>query len=191
MALALCTGTASAKGARLADHVVLIILDSFSPDYMAMYDLPNLRSLANNGVWFARTRGVFPSNTTANHTSILTGAYPNKTGIPNNSRYDRSMDQLRSPLRDIQVPPTLPEILYSNGLVTVELAHFLLEGRKAIAYSKHGPDNFMKAFETHNPDLLIYLDMDVDAEGHRRGGPYNMKEVLERRIRTLAKLWPI
>lgn len=177
-ALILIGDGASAKNTRLADHVVLIILDSFSPDYMAMYDLPNLRKLADQGVWYARARGVFPSNTTANHTTILTGAYPNKTGIPNNSRYDRDTDRLRSPLRDIQVP-TLPEVLNAHGLVTVELAHFLLEGRKAISYAQHGAANFIKAFEAHNPDLLIYLDMDVDTEGHRRG-PYNMKEVLQK-----------
>ena len=42
---------ASAKTQRLVDHVILIIPDGFSPDYMAMYDLPNLRSLANQGVF--------------------------------------------------------------------------------------------------------------------------------------------
>lgn len=170
-------GHASAK-TRQSDRVVLILLDSFSPHYMAMYDLPNLRKLSNEGVWYARAQGVFPANTTANHTSILTGAYPNKTGIPNNSRYDRSIDRLRSPLRDIQVP-TLPEILAEHNLVTVELAHFLLEGRQAISYKEHGPANFIDALETHDPDLIIYLDMNVDTQGHRRG-PYNMQEVLSK-----------
>ncbi len=163
---------------RHADRVVLIILDSFSPHYMAMYDLPNLRKLTDDGVWYARAQGVFPSTTTANHTSILTGAYPNKTGIPNNSRYDRALDRYRSPLRDIQVP-TLPEILAEHNLVTVELAHFLLEGRQAISYKEHGPASFIKALESHDPDLMIYLDMDVDTQGHRRG-PYNMQEVLSK-----------
>ena len=170
-------GQANAK-TRHSDRVVLILLDSFSPHYMALYDLPNLRKLTSEGVWYARAQGVFPSNTTANHTSILTGAYPNKTGIPNNSRYDRSLDRLRSPLRDIQVP-TLPEILAEHSLVTVELAHFLLEGRQAISYKEHGPANFIKALESHDPDLIIYLDMDVDTQGHRRG-PYNMQEVLSK-----------
>lgn len=178
-------GQASAK-TRHADRVVLILLDSFSPDYLAMYDLPNLRKLVSEGVWYARAQGVFPANTTANHTSILTGAYPNKTGIPNNSRYDRSLDRLRSPLRDIQVP-TLPEILAEQDLVTVELAHFLLEGRQAISYKEHGPANFIKAVETHNPDLIIYLDMDVDTQGHRRG-PYNMQEVLGKTDGDIGKI---
>ena len=166
---------AHAKNQRLADHVILIILDGFSPDYMAMYDLPNLRSLANNGVLFAKAKGIFPSNTTANHTSILTGAYPNRTGIPNNTMYDRKSDRLYGGLRNIQVP-TLPEVLHSHGMVTVEQAHFLLDGRKAISYA-HGVDNFRKAMDTHKPDLLIYLEMDTDTQGHRRG-PYNMKETL-------------
>ena len=169
------TSRAHAKNQRLADHVILIILDGFSPDYMAMYDLPNLRSLVNEGVIFTRAQGIFPSNTTANHTSILTGAYPNRTGIPNNTMYDRESDRLYGGLRNIQVP-TLPEILDSEGMVTVEQAHFLLDGRKAISYA-HGVDNFKKAMDTHKPDLLIYLEMDTDTQGHRRG-PYNMQETL-------------
>ncbi len=163
---------------RHADRVVLFILDSFSPHYMAMYDLPNLRRLIDEGVWYARAQGVFPSTTTANHTSILTGAYPNKTGIPNNSRYDRALDRFRSPLRDIQVP-TLPEILGEHNMVTVELAHFLLDGRQAISYKEHSPASFINALKSHDPDLIIYLDMDVDTQGHRRG-PYNMQEVLSK-----------
>lgn len=169
------TNRAHAKNQRLADHVILIILDGFSPDYLTMYDLPNLRSLANEGVLFTRAKGIFPSNTTANHTSILTGAYPNRTGIPNNTMYDRESDRLYGGLRNIQVP-TLPEILDSEGMVTVEQAHFLLDGRKAISYA-HGVDNFKKAMDAHKPDLLIYLEMDTDTQGHRRG-PYNMKETL-------------
>lgn len=183
--LILFTGLAEAKP-RPADRVVLILLDSFSPHYMAMYNLPNLRKLVDDGVWYARAQGVFPANTTANHTSILTGAYPNKTGIPNNSRYDRSLDRLRSPLRDIQVP-AVSEILAEEGLVTVELAHFLLEGRQAISYKQHGPTHFIEALETHNPDLVIYLDMDVDTQGHRRG-PYNMQEVLSKTDRDIGAI---
>lgn len=177
---------ASTKSKRQAERVVLLILDSFSPHYLAMYDLPNLRYLKNQGVWYARAKGVFPSTTTANHTSILTGAYPNKTGIPNNSRYDREFDQIRSPLRDIQVP-TLPEILAKHNLVTVELAHFLLENRQAISYPTHGPKQFIQALETHDPDLLIYLDMDVDTQGHRLG-PYKMQQTLEKADSDLGEI---
>lgn len=43
--------------ARTSQHVVLIILDSFSPHYMAMYDLPYLRKLTNEGVWYSRAQG--------------------------------------------------------------------------------------------------------------------------------------
>lgn len=175
-----------AKSTRQADHVVLILLDSFSPHYMAMYHLPNLRHLANEGVWYSRAQGVFPANTTANHTSILTGAYPDKTGIPNNSRYDRDLGKLRGPLRDIQVA-TLPEILAQHNLVTVELAHFLLEGRQAISYPKHGPESFKQAMEVHNPDLMIYLDMDVDTQGHRLG-PYAMGDVLLKTDRDMGTI---
>lgn len=164
-----------AKTQRLVDHVILIIPDGFSPDYMAMYDLPNLRSLANNGVFFARAKGVFPPNSTPNHASILTGTYPEQTSLPNNTMYDREKDRIYGELRDIQVP-TLPEILHAEGMVTVEQNHFLLGNRKAISYS-HGVDNFKRAMTAHKPDLLIYLEKETDAQGHRVG-PYNMKETL-------------
>src|SRR5690554_6005902 len=95
---------------RGVEHVILFIFDSFRPDYLAMYDLPNLRQLVYEGVYYGNARGVMPSTTTTNHTSILTGAYPNHTGIPNNAQYNRETDQIVAPLRDIQVP-TLPEIL--------------------------------------------------------------------------------
>ena len=105
----------------------------------------------------------------------MTGTYPEQTGLPNNTMYDRERDQIYGELRDIQVP-TLPEILHAAGMVTVEQNHFLLENRKAISYP-HGVDNFKKAMAAHKPDLLIYLEKETDAQGHRVG-PYNMKETL-------------
>lgn len=162
---------------RVSQHVILIILDGFRPDYLAMYDLPNLRLLTNHGTIYADARGVFPPTTTTNHTSILTGAYPVKTGIPNNSLYNRTLDQFQSPLRNIQVP-TLPEILFDYSMTTVEQGHFLLENRKAISYPR-GLEHFAHGFSNHRPDLYIYLEMDTDTQGHLQG-PYGVKETLQR-----------
>jgi predicted AlkP superfamily pyrophosphatase or phosphodiesterase len=163
----------------MPEHVVVFALDGFRPDYLAMYQLPTLEGLVENGVFYAKATGIFPSTTTTNHTSLVTGAYPAATGIPNNAKYDRDLDRIVSPLRDVKVP-VISEILKEQGKTTVVLSHFMLQNRGEEAYLEKGVDSFKQAFKQYNPDLLVYYEVESDSFGHKYG-PYSkmMKKKLE------------
>lgn len=82
------------RGAPAQDPtVILISIDGFRADYMMTHDVPNLRGLAESGVWAERGMlPVFPSKTFPNHYSIATGLYPAHTGMVANTMYDEPRD---------------------------------------------------------------------------------------------------
>ncbi len=75
---------------RLADHVVLISVDGFRPDFYrdSSWPTPNIQRLAEEGSFAERARGVFPSVTYPSHTTIITGALPARHGIYYNTPFE-------------------------------------------------------------------------------------------------------
>ena len=49
--------------------------------------LPNFKKYLSGGVKVKRVRSIYPTLTYPAHVSILTGCFPNKTGIVNNIVY--------------------------------------------------------------------------------------------------------
>lgn len=148
--------------------VIMIMLDSFRPDYITMYSLPNLQRLVTEGAWVAESRSVFPAMTTPNQTSFVTGALPIHTGIPNNSRYDRQLDRFLSPLRDNRVP-TIAEIMSKSGWHTASVNHFMLQNRGAQRYVQGNMDDVIRLLETDSPQLIVYYNAEPDNAGHKYG----------------------
>lgn len=75
-----------------ADYLVMISLDGFRHDYMALFDTPNLDRIAAAGV---RAEGVipaFPVKTFPNHYTLATGLYPDAHGLVGNSFCARTLD---------------------------------------------------------------------------------------------------
>jgi len=175
-------------GKKSPEHVIVFVLDGFRPDYLAMYNLPTLESLVEEGVYYANAKGVFPSTSTVNHTSLVTGAYPDVTGIPNNAKHDRELDQIVSSLRNIQVP-TISEILKQAGKTTVVLAHYMLKNRGEVVFLEKGVYQFKQAISNYQPDLLVYYEADSDTYGHKYG-PYSerMREKLVAIDRELGEM---
>jgi predicted AlkP superfamily pyrophosphatase or phosphodiesterase len=71
--------------------VLVVSIDGFRNDYLDredLYDAPNLRALAAQGVRAEALIPVFPSTTFPNHYSIVTGLYPVHSGIIGNRMYD-------------------------------------------------------------------------------------------------------
>lgn len=70
--------------------LVLISLDAFRWDYCALYpaETPNLQRLMREGVTAKGLVPAFPSNTFPNHYSIVTGLYPARHGIINNTMFE-------------------------------------------------------------------------------------------------------
>lgn len=70
--------------------LVLISIDAFRWDYCTLYpaETPNLQRLMRGGVTAQGLIPEFPSNTFPNHYSIVTGLYPARHGIINNTMFD-------------------------------------------------------------------------------------------------------
>ncbi|HUY01567.1 MAG TPA: alkaline phosphatase family protein [Candidatus Deferrimicrobium sp.] len=66
-------------------RVILISLDSCNPEYISPEYMPNLyQMIIEGGCKFQNAKTILSSNTVAGHTSMLTGAYVNTTGICGN-----------------------------------------------------------------------------------------------------------
>ncbi len=77
----------------LRPTVVLVSIDGFRFDYFDRYPAPNLHRLAARGVR-APLIPVFPTKTFPNHYAIVTGLYPEHSGIVENTMYDPAFDAL-------------------------------------------------------------------------------------------------
>ncbi|MFC3415390.1 alkaline phosphatase family protein [Algoriphagus hitonicola] len=75
---------------RPANHVVLISIDGFRPDFYLdkSWPAPNLQEMASEGVRALGVTGVFPSVTYPSHTTIITGRKPKDHGIYYNSPFE-------------------------------------------------------------------------------------------------------
>ncbi len=79
-----------AQAQRPSDHVVLISIDGFRPDFYLeeKWPAPNLKQMVKEGTHATGVRGVFPSVTYPSHTTIITGVMPATHGIYYNSPFD-------------------------------------------------------------------------------------------------------
>ncbi|OFY16541.1 MAG: hypothetical protein A2X11_12580 [Bacteroidetes bacterium GWE2_42_24] len=73
---------------RGGQYVVMLSLDAFRWDYEEMYETPNLRKIAADGVHAKSLISSFPTVTFPNHYSMATGLYPNNHGLVFNNFYD-------------------------------------------------------------------------------------------------------
>ncbi|HKE90950.1 MAG TPA: ectonucleotide pyrophosphatase/phosphodiesterase [Gemmatimonadales bacterium] len=93
LAVVLGVGRAAAGQGDLRPTVVLVSIDGFRADYLDRYPAPNLQRLAARGVR-APLVPVFPTKTFPNHYAIVTGLYPEHSGIVENTMYDPAFDAL-------------------------------------------------------------------------------------------------
>jgi len=71
--------------------LILISIDGFRADYLDRGISPTLSALAADGVRAIRMTPSFPSVTFPNHTTLVTGLYPDHNGIVNNAFTDPAM----------------------------------------------------------------------------------------------------
>jgi len=74
---------------------VLVSLDGFRWDYLALPEAVALRRVAAAGVRAVRMEPVFPSKTFPNHYSQVTGLFPEHTGIVSNTMEDPVLGRFR------------------------------------------------------------------------------------------------
>ena len=85
------TTAAPAAAQPRADHVVLVSVDGFRPDFYlpgSSWPAPNMQQMARDGAHAEGVRGVFPSVTYPSHTTIVTGALPARHGIHYNRPFE-------------------------------------------------------------------------------------------------------
>ncbi|MBT3253452.1 MAG: alkaline phosphatase family protein [Candidatus Marinimicrobia bacterium] len=87
-----CSSNPYVKKIPKEQYVVMLSLDGCRWDYPQMANMPNLESIARDGVKLESLQPSFPSKTFPNHYSIATGLYPDNHGIVQNTFYDPDMD---------------------------------------------------------------------------------------------------
>lgn len=74
-------------------YVILISADGFRHDYAEKYKPETLLKLGKSGVWAESMIPSYPSLTFPNHYTLVTGLYPSKHGLVNNTFYDKSKNE--------------------------------------------------------------------------------------------------
>jgi phosphonoacetate hydrolase len=67
-----------------ARKVLLLVLDGLRPDSIDARTTPNLARIAGEGVTFTRSRTGFPSETMVGAATLMTGAWPERSGVTSN-----------------------------------------------------------------------------------------------------------
>lgn len=80
-------------GPEQQNPTLLISFDGFRYDYLERVNTPHFDSLITDGVQAERLIPVFPSTTFPNHYSIVTGLYPENSGMIGNTMFDPEWDE--------------------------------------------------------------------------------------------------
>jgi len=124
----------AAPAAAAQRHVVLIVWDGMRPDCVTEQDAPTLWKLAKAGIVFRNHHSVYPSATNVNGTALVTGVYPEHSGIIANHVYQPEIENKKS--IDVENPavvkkgdeltggnyvayPTIAELVRAAGRQTV------------------------------------------------------------------------
>ncbi|THD77116.1 MAG: alkaline phosphatase family protein [Phenylobacterium sp.] len=105
-----------------AAPVLMISVDGLRPADVWEADqrglkVPNLRRLAGEGIYATGVRNALPTVTYPNHTTLITGVWPAKHGVANNTTFDpfgKNMGGWYWYAEDIKVP-TLWDVVHAAG----------------------------------------------------------------------------
>ena len=77
--------------------VHVIVVDGMRPDELRSELTPTLTGLAAGGIHYPDASAITIAETLPNHTAMMTGVLPARSGVPANSVYDPSIDKKRDP----------------------------------------------------------------------------------------------
>jgi len=124
------------------DRALLVVsIDGMRPDYVGAADrhglkIPTLRRISSTGAHARGVRGVLPTVTYPNHTTIMTGVRPAKHGIWNNTTFDplgKNQSGWYWYSEDIRVP-TLWEAAAKAGYVVGSVSWPVTVGARGISW---------------------------------------------------------
>jgi predicted AlkP superfamily pyrophosphatase or phosphodiesterase len=152
--------------------VVLISIDGMHPDYVRQADkhglrIPTLRRMLRDGASATAVTGVLPTVTYPSHTTMLTGVWPVKHGIPTNVPFDpfnRNAGVWYWYAEDIKVP-TLWDAASAAGYVTGSVSWPVSVGAPGIRYNipeywraQKSPEEIKLVRAVSTPGLLKELE---------------------------------
>ena len=121
--------------------IVVISIDGVCHEDVDFKILPNLKALADQGVYTKRLRTVFPSVTWGIHTSVITGKIPGKHGIWGNEVYSHAkktgfahFDTSKVDINAVQ-QPTIFEKAAAKGKILAAICWPLSQGSPHIKYN--------------------------------------------------------
>ena len=155
--------------------VLFVCIDGFGPEYLQHSEMPNLKEMIEAGV-YVEGRGVIPSVTNVNNSSIVTRSFPAVHGITGNYYYDRDTGTgtfMES--EDFLLSPTIFDHARSRGIktgfVTSKEKLMFLSGSADMAVSGESPTSEMLTrigpqHDVYTPDINFWS---FDAARHFLG----------------------
>ena len=171
--------------AAMGRRVYVLVVDGCRPDEIDETLTPRMYALRAGGTHYPNARSLPVTETIPNHTMMMAGMRPDRTGVPANSVYDRS----EQAVRDLDRPsdlraPTVLERLPSLGLTTAsvlskEYLHGIFGNRATyrwepfpvVPVSGHAPDQLtmdaaLAMLRDADPAMMFINLGDCDRVGH-------------------------
>ena len=172
-----------------SDHqrrTVYIHLDAFRNDYVGRpgWDTSNLDALISTGTRCTNSYGEYVSMTTANMTTLVTGAHTATHNVPALAFYDKATDRRVRNLQNYDVA-TIGEVFQDAGLITASVKQRKLQNRGADYMLDGGTitqtrDDEINLIMNEDPDLLVVLFNETDSVAHKNGtDSVEIKETVE------------
>jgi len=178
-------GAPWAAAAPSGRRVYVLVVDGCRPDEITASLTPRMFALRANGTHYPNARALPVMETIPNHTMMMAGMRPERTGVPANSIYDRS----ERTVRDLDRPsdlraPTVLDRLRALGLTTGSVlskeylygifgtrATYRWEPAPVVPVSGHAPDQFtmdaaLSMLREADPDMMFVNLGDCDRVGH-------------------------
>lgn len=176
---------AKRKGQEERVRAYVLVVDGCGPDEITPALTPRLSALRSAGTSYPAARSLPVMETIPNHVMMMTGARPDRTGVPANKIFDRS----EGIQRDLDRPtdlrfPTIIERLNETGRTTGtvlskeylygifgERATYRWEPAPVVPVSGHAPDTatmdaLIAMVDAADPDLVFTNLGDIDRMGH-------------------------
>ncbi|NLG54507.1 MAG: alkaline phosphatase family protein, partial [Rhodococcus sp.] len=166
--------------------VYVLVVDGMRPDELRSDLTPTLTALADAGTRYSRAQAIDVAETLPNHAAMMTGVYPDRSGVPVNKIYDRELGTTRDLDRadDLWASTLLDRVRDECGLTTASVLskhylHGLFGDRASVVWdpaplipgTEHAPDQFtmdalIRIVDEHRPRLTFVNLGDVDRVGH-------------------------
>jgi arylsulfatase A-like enzyme len=176
---------AAAAPGRTRKRAYVLVVDGCRPDEITAGLTPNLHALRGSGITFPRAKSLWVMETIPNHVMMMTGLRPDRTGVPANEIFDRTLGATRTldRKRDIRSSTVIGRLnrsgLRTGTVLSKEYLYGVFGDRAThrwepspiIPVSGHAPDQFtmdaaLAMVDDFDPHLVFVNLGDVDRFGH-------------------------